>query len=192
MRSADVSRKTKETEIALSLELDGGEIAVDTGIGFLDHMLTAFAMHGGFGLRLSVTGDLEVDCHHTIEDAGIVLGKAFAQALGDKSGIRRYGSFSVPMDEALAYCASDFSGRGYLVFRAQFLQERVGEFDTCMTEEFFRAFAMNAGLTLHIVVPYGSNAHHQIEAIFKAVGHALAQGVARSAEGEVLSTKGSL
>ncbi|MDD6175324.1 MAG: imidazoleglycerol-phosphate dehydratase HisB [Firmicutes bacterium] len=192
MRTAQIVRKTKETDIELSLCLDGGEVSVDTGIGFFDHMLTAFAMHGGYGLTLKVRGDLNVDCHHTVEDTGIALGKAFAQALGDKSGICRYGSFYVPMDEALAFCASDFSGRGFLVFRAEFAQERVGGFDTCMTEEFFRALAINAGLTLHISVPYGSNAHHQIEAIFKAAGHALAQGTAKNTTGAVLSTKGML
>ncbi|MGI6260716.1 MAG: imidazoleglycerol-phosphate dehydratase HisB [Acutalibacteraceae bacterium] len=192
MRSAQIIRKTKETDIELSLSLDGGEVSVDTGIGFFDHMLTAFAMHGGYGLTLKVKGDLNVDCHHTVEDTGIVLGKAFAQALGEKAGIGRYGSFYVPMDEALAFCASDFSGRGFLVFRAEFAQECVGEFDTCMTEEFFRALAINAGLTLHISVPYGSNAHHQIEAVFKAVGHALALGTAPNTTGAVLSTKGML
>ena len=192
MRTAQIVRKTKETDIELSLCLDSGEVSVDTGIGFFDHMLTAFAMHGGYGLTLKVRGDLNVDCHHTVEDTGIALGKAFAQALGDKSGICRYGSFYVPMDEALAFCASDFSGRGFLVFRAEFAQERVGGFDTCMTEEFFRALAINAGLTLHISVPYGSNAHHQIEAIFKAAGHALAQGTAKNTTGAVLSTKGML
>lgn len=192
MRTAQIVRKTKETDIELSLCLDGGEVSVDTGIGFFDHMLTAFAMHGGYGLTLKVRGDLNVDCHHTVEDTGIALGKAFEQSLGDKSGICRYGSFYVPMDEALAFCASDFSGRGFLVFRAEFAQERVGGFDTCMTEEFFRALAINAGLTLHISVPYGSNAHHQIEAIFKAAGHALAQGTAKNTTGAVLSTKGML
>lgn len=192
MRSAQIVRKTKETDIELSLCLDGGKISVDTGIGFFDHMLTAFAMHGGYGLLLKVQGDLNVDCHHTVEDTGIALGQAFAQALGEKAGICRYGSFYVPMDEALAFAASDFSGRGFLVFRAEFAQERVGKFDTCMTEEFFRALAINAGLTLHISVLYGSNSHHQIEAVFKAVGHALAQGTARNTSGEVLSTKGVL
>ncbi len=192
MRTAQITRKTKETDISLSLCLDGGEVAVKTGIGFFDHMLTAFAMHGGYGLTLTVEGDLNVDCHHTVEDTGIALGQAFAQALGDKSGICRYGSFYIPMDEALAFCASDFSGRGFLVFQATFAQERVGAFDTCMTEEFFRALANHAGLTLHINVPYGSNSHHQIEAVFKAVGHALAQATAKNASGAVLSTKGML
>lgn len=192
MRTAQITRTTKETDIALSLSLDGGAVSVDTGIGFFDHMLTAFAVHGGFGLQLTVKGDLEVDCHHTVEDTGIALGKAFAEALGDKSGVCRYGSFYIPMDEALAFCASDFSGRGFLVFRAEFAQERVGSFDTCMAEEFFRALAINAGLTLHISVLYGSNAHHEIEAVFKAVGHSLAQGAAENASGAVLSTKGVL
>ena len=192
MRTAQITRKTKETDIALELSLDGGAVKVCTGIGFFDHMLTAFAVHGGFGLTVTVQGDLEVDCHHTVEDTGIALGQAFLKALGDKAGICRYGNFAVPMDEALAWCAADFSGRGYLVFRAQLAQQTVGAFDTCMTEEFFRAFAHNAGLTLHIGVPYGSNAHHQIEAAFKAAGHALRAAVQKNETGEALSTKGSL
>ena len=130
-------------------------------------MLTAFAVHGGFGLKANVRGDLEVDCHHTIEDTGIVLGKAFAEALGDKSGIERYGSFTVPMDESLAFVSLDVSGRPFLVFNAEFPEERVGEFDSCMCEEFMRAFAYNAGITLHVNMIYGGNTHHQIEAIFK-------------------------
>ena len=155
-------------------------------------MLNAFAVHGGFGLKLRVSGDLEVDCHHTVEDTGIVLGMAFAQAIGEKKGIARFGHFYVPMDEALAFCAADFSGRGLLVFQAAFAQERVGKFDTCMTEEFFRAFAVQAGLTLHIQVPYGSNSHHEIEGIFKAVGHALRIAVKQNGFQQPLSTKGVL
>lgn len=191
MRSADISRKTKETDINISLSLDGGECVVKTGIGFFDHMLTAFAVHGGFGLKANVKGDLEVDCHHTIEDTGIVLGKAFAEALGDKSGIERYGSFTVPMDESLAFVSLDISGRPYLVFNAEFPEEKVGEFDSCMCEEFMRAFAYNAGITLHVNMIYGGNTHHQIEAIFKALAHALAIAVKENGK-EVLSTKGSL
>lgn len=191
MRSADISRKTKETDIKIELSLDGGECEINTGIGFFDHMLTAFAVHGGFGLKADVKGDLYVDCHHTIEDTGIVLGKAFAEALGDKSGIERYGSFTIPMDESLAFVSLDVSGRPFLVFNAEFPEERVGEFDSCMCEEFMRAFAYNAGITLHVNMIYGGNTHHQIEAIFKALAHALAVAVRETGKG-VLSTKGSL
>lgn len=191
MRTATVERNTKETQIQATLCLDGGEVQVNTGIGFFDHMLTAFAVHGGFGLDLQVTGDLEVDTHHTAEDTGIVLGKAMKEALGDMGGIARYGNFSVPMDESLAVCNLDISNRPFLVFRASFEEERCGEYETCVTEEFWRAFAMNAGITLHISVPYGSNAHHEIEAIFKAVAHALKQAVTPT-DGQILSTKGVL
>lgn len=191
MRTATVERNTKETQIAATLCLDGGEVAVSTGNGFFDHMLTAFAVHGGFGLQLTVQGDLEVDTHHTVEDTGIVLGQALRRALGDFSGIARYGSFAVPMDESLARCDLDLSNRPFLVFRAAFLQERCGDYETCVTEEFWRAFAVNAGITLHIDVPYGTNAHHQIEAVFKAVGHAL-HGAVQPTGGAVLSTKGVL
>lgn len=192
MRTAEQKRQTKETTIAVRLSLDGGSVEVQTGIGFFDHMLTAFAVHGGFGLSVKTEGDLFVDGHHTVEDTGIVLGKAFRQALGDRSGIARFGSFFVPMDETLAFAAVDVSGRPFLVFNAAFPQERVGEFDSCLTEEFFRAFAMNAELTLHTKVEYGSNAHHMIEAMFKAVAHAMRLAVAQTNPGAVLSTKGSL
>lgn len=191
MRTATVERNTKETQIAATLCLDGGKVAVSTGNGFFDHMLTAFAVHGGFGLQLTVQGDLEVDTHHTVEDTGIVLGQALRRALGDFSGIARYGSFAVPMDESLARCDLDLSNRPFLVFRATFQQERCGDYETCVTEEFWRAFAVNAGITLHIDVPYGTNAHHQIEAVFKAVGHAL-HGAVQPTGGAVLSTKGVL
>lgn len=191
MRTATVERNTKETQIAATLCLDGGEVAVSTGNGFFDHVLTAFAVHGGFGLQLTVQGDLEVDTHHTVEDTGIVLGQALRRALGDFGGIARYGSFSVPMDESLARCDLDLSNRPFLVFRATFQQERCGDYETCVTEEFWRAFAVNAGITLHIDVPYGTNAHHQIEAVFKAVGHAL-HGAVQPTGGAVLSTKGVL
>ncbi len=191
MRTATVERNTKETQIAATLCLDGGEVAVSTGNGFFDHMLTAFAVHGGFGLQLTVQGDLEVDTHHTVEDTGIVLGQALRQALGDFGGTARYGSFAVPMDESLARCDLDLSNRPFLVFRATFQQERCGDYETCVTEEFWRAFAVNAGITLHIDVPYGTNAHHQIEAVFKAVGHAL-HGAVQPTGGAVLSTKGVL
>lgn len=191
MRTASVHRKTKETEISVELNLDGGASVISTGIGFFDHMLNSFAVHGGFGLNVQAAGDLNVDGHHTVEDTGIVLGKAFAQALGDRSGIARFGSFYVPMDEALAFAAVDISGRPLLVFRAQFCQERVGDYDSCLTEEFFRAFAVNAGITLHTAVEYGVNAHHQTEALFKAVAHAMRLAAA-PAGNEPLSTKGTL
>lgn len=192
MRTAFIERNTKETQITVELDLDGGEVEISTGIGFFDHMLTAFAVHGGFGLKVRVTGDLEVDTHHTVEDTGIALGMAFKQALGDMSGIVRYGSFSVPMDEALANCVLDISNRPFLVFKASFEQELCGDYETCVTEEFFRAFAMNACITLHIAVPYGASAHHEIEAVFKAVAHAMKIAVSKNQDGSVLSTKGVL
>ena len=192
MRTAQIDRKTRETDIALSIDLDGkGNVSVDTGIGFFDHMLTALAVHCGIDLTVKCQGDLYVDAHHTVEDTGICLGKAFAQALGDKSGIARYGSAYVPMDEALAFCSLDISGRAFLMFNAQFSDDRIGQFDTCLTEEFFRAFAFNAGITLHIREEYGKNDHHVCEAIFKAAAHALKQAIAVNG-GAVLSTKGVL
>ena len=190
-RRGEIIRTTRETDIEIHLDLDGGEVDVSTGIGFLDHMLTALGVHSGFGLYVSCRGDLEVDGHHSAEDIGIALGQAFAQAIGDKKGIARYGSFYIPMDEALAFCSLDISGRPYLVFDAEFPQWRCGEFDCCLTEEFFRAFAMNAGVTLHIRSLYGKNSHHIIEAIFKAVAHALKAAAKIEYEG-TLSTKGVL
>ena len=192
MRNAAVERKTKETEIFVAVDLDGGNISIDTGIGFFDHMLMALAMHSGIALTVRAKGDLEVDCHHTVEDVGIVLGQALSKALGDKSGIKRYGSFFIPMDEALAFSSVDISGRPFLVFDAEMPQAVVGGFDCCMTEEFFRAFAFNAGITLHIKCEYGSNSHHIIEAIFKAVAHSLACAVEKTDSGKTLSTKGVL
>lgn len=192
MRTSNIERNTKETKINIELNLDGGEVEISTGIGFFDHMLTAFGVHGGFGLKVEVKGDLEVDTHHTAEDTGIVLGKAFKEALGDMSGIERYGSFSIPMDESLAQVSLDISNRPFLVFNAKFEQELCGDYETCVTEEFWRAFAMNSGITLHINVPYGTNAHHQIEAIFKAVAHAIKIAVTKNSDGTVLSTKGVL
>ena len=159
-RYASMHRKTNETEVTLELCLDGGERSISTGVGFFDHMLSAFAVHGNFGLKVKTVGDWEVDCHHTIEDTGIVLGKAFAEALPTKRGIRRFGHAYIPMDEALAFAAADISGRPFLVFSGEFPQERVGDYDTCMTEEFFRAFAANAGITLHLRCEYGKNSHH--------------------------------
>lgn len=192
MRTAEQSRETRETQISVRLSLDAGETKIRTGIGFFDHMLQAFATHGGFGLQVQVQGDLFVDGHHTVEDTGIVLGRAFRQALGDRSGIARFGSFYVPMDETLAFAAVDVSGRPFLVFQAEFPQQVVGAYDACLTEEFFRAFAMNAELTLHTRVEYGNNSHHMIEAMFKAVAHALRLAAAETTPGQVLSTKGSL
>ena len=189
-RTAEITRKTRETDIKIKLDLDkSGEVSIDTGIGFLDHMLTALAVHGGFSLSVKCVGDLNVDGHHTTEDIGIVLGMAFREALGDKSGIMRYGSAFIPMDESLAFCSLDISARPFLVFNAQFTNERVGEFDTCLTEEFMRSFAFNAGITLHLRVEYGSNDHHKIEALFKALAYALKAAVKRNT---VVSTKGVL
>ncbi len=190
MRAAEINRKTKETDICVKLDLDGGEVNIDTGIGFFDHMLTALAVHGGFGLDITAKGDLNVDGHHTVEDVGIVLGTAFAKAMGDKSGIMRYGSAYIPMDEALGFCAVDVSARPYLVFKADITNERVGDFETCLTEEFMRAFAFNAGLTLHLRCEYGSNDHHIIEALFKALAHALKNAVRLNGDGSSLTTKG--
>ena len=192
-RTAEITRKTRETDIKIKLDLDkSGEVSIDTGIGFLDHMLTALAVHGGFSLSVKCVGDLNVDGHHTTEDIGIVLGMAFCEALGDKSGIMRYGSAFIPMDESLAFCSLDISARPFLVFNAQFTNERVGEFDTCLTEEFMRSFAFNAGITLHLRVEYGSNDHHKIEALFKALAYALKAAVKRNTDGSVVSTKGVL
>ena len=192
MRTSIVERNTKETQIKVELCLDGGAVEVSTGIGFFDHMLMAFGVHGGFGLKVTVKGDLEVDTHHTVEDTGIALGMAFKQALGDMSGIERYGTFFIPMDESLVQASLDISNRPFLVFKADFKQEKCGDYENCCTEEFWRAFAMNAGITLHIIVLYGANAHHEIEGIFKSVAHALKIAVKRNADGTVLSTKGVL
>ena len=191
MRTVEIKRETKETQIQLNLNIDGsGTFTGSSGIGFFDHMLTAFAVHGGFNIALDMKGDLEVDGHHSVEDLGIVLGQAFARVL-DKSQIVRFGSFYVPMDESLAFCALDISGRAYLHFDAAFTNQSVGAFDCCLVEEFFRAFAMNSGITLHIRLEYGSNDHHKIEAIFKAVAHAL-QIAVTVRDGGVLSSKGVL
>ena len=192
MRVAEIDRKTKETDIKISLNLDNSEkISISTGIGFFDHMLNSFAVHSGIGIVLEAVGDLLVDSHHTVEDTGIVLGKAFAEALKDKVGINRYGFASIPMDESLAEPSVDVSGGPFLVFNADFSDDRIGDFDTQVAEEFFRAFAFNAGITLHINLRYGKNDHHKCEAIFKAVAHAVKQAVAESGEG-ILSTKGVL
>ena len=192
MRIGEITRTTKETDISIKLDLDGsGKVNIDTGIGFFDHMLTALGVHAGFDLDVKVKGDLYVDGHHSVEDTGIALGQAFAKAIGDKAGIARYGSFFIPMDESLCFCSLDISGRPFLVYNAELTNEKVGEFDTCLAEEFFRAFAFNAGITLHIREEYGKNDHHIIEAMFKALAHALKQAVSISGNA-VLSTKGVL
>ncbi|MCI5578551.1 MAG: imidazoleglycerol-phosphate dehydratase HisB [Oscillospiraceae bacterium] len=191
-RTAEINRITKETDISVKLNLDGGDVKINTGIGFLDHMMTALGVHGGFGLEINAKGDLFVDGHHTAEDVGITLGQAFGKALGDKSGIMRYGSAFIPMDEALGFCSLDISARPFLVFNAEFTNERVGEFDTCLTEEFMRAFAFNAGITLHLRVEYGSNDHHKIEALFKALAYALKAATRLNTSGGAISTKGTL
>lgn len=191
MRNAEINRKTKETDITVKLDLDGGSVDISTGIGFFDHMLTAFAVHGGMGLTVKAVGDLQVDGHHTVEDVGIVLGKAFKEAIGDMKGIARYGTAFIPMDEALGFASIDISGRPFLVFGAKFSDDRIGEFDTCLAEEFFRAFAFNAGVTLHLKCEYGKNDHHIAEALFKAAAHAVKAAKAVSGS-EILSTKGVL
>ena len=191
IRQATICRETKETQIALYLNLEGGERKIETGIGFFDHMLGSFAVHGGFGLILTCTGDLEVDGHHTVEDVGIALGQALARILGDRAGIARFGSSYVPMDEALGFCALDISGRPYLVYDAPMPQPMCGQYDTCLTVEFMRAFATHAGITLHLKSMYGDNAHHITEALYKALARALRQAVTETG-GEVLSAKGVL
>lgn len=190
-RTAEVTRTTKETRISVKLSLDGGEIAIQTGVGFFDHMLHALAFYAGFGLQLTAQGDLEVDSHHTVEDTGIVLGQALAQALGDKAGIIRFAHAYVPMDEALARTVLDISGRPFLIFEADMPQETIGTYDSCLTEEFMRALAVNSGLTLHQHALYGKNAHHITEALFKSLGLALKQAVSVQGAG-VTSTKGVL
>jgi len=185
-----ITRKTKETDISATLDLSGNAIEISTGVGFFDHMLTALATHAGFGLTLNCTGDLEVDAHHTVEDCGIVLGQALAEAQGSKTGVARFGSAAIPMDEALAEAHVDISGRPFLAFNAKFSQEVTGEFSLCLCEEFFRAFAFNAGITLHLRLHYGANGHHECEALFKAAAHALRKAL-EPKEG-VLSTKGSI
>lgn len=193
-RTTSVNRKTKETDIALTLNLDGnGTSTIDTGIGFFDHMLEGFAKHGFFDLSCKVTGDLQVDGHHTVEDAGIVLGQAINRAIGDKKGIRRYGYFILPMDDALALCAVDLCGRPYLNFECEFTAPRVGYLDTELVKEFFYAVSYSAGMNLHIKMLSGSNNHHMIEAMFKAFAKALDMATGFDPRvTDVLSTKGSL
>lgn len=193
IRKGSVSRTTKETDINISVVLDNKGVAdISTGIGFFDHMLTALSVHSGISITVKVKGDLYVDCHHTIEDTGIALGQALGIALGNKSGIVRYGTSYIPMDESLAMASLDLSNRPFLVFNCDFTNQSCGDYDLCMTEEFFRAFAFNSGMTLHINLLYGSNDHHKAEAVYKAVAHALKTAVKRNADGAVLSTKGVL
>jgi imidazoleglycerol-phosphate dehydratase len=194
-RSAHLVRTTSETDISLSLGLDGAGVAqIDTGVGFFDHMLTAFARHGGFDLTVTAKGDLHIDAHHTVEDVGIVLGRAFAQALGEKRGIVRFGHALIPMDEALAEAVVDLSGRAHLAWDVSFERPMLGAMDTQLVEEFFTAFAGNALLTLHVTRKAGRNAHHVAEACFKSVARALRMAVAIDprAAGAIPSTKGAL
>ena len=193
-RRAEIERKTAETQISIKLNLDGeGTCDIATGIGFLDHMLTLLAKHSFMDLTVKAKGDLEVDSHHTVEDIGIVLGEALREALGDKAGIHRYGNCFIPMDETLAQACLDFSGRPFLVFGAEIPKIQLGNYDTEMTEEFFRAVAMHCGLTLHIRVLYGSNVHHIIEAVFKAFARAVAEAAAVDPRVKgVMSSKGVL
>ncbi len=195
MRTSEIARKTAETDIKLRLNLDGkGEGTICTGVGFLDHMLTLFARHGRFDLDVSCKGDTYVDDHHSVEDIGIALGQAFRQALGDKRGIRRYGDITLPMDESLILVALDVSGRGMLCYSADFRTEKIGTFDTELVEEFFIAFATNAGITLHIKQLDGRNSHHIAEGMFKATARALCYAVSidESAKDQIPSTKGVL
>lgn len=194
MRTAIVTRKTRETDISVNINIDGiGNSNIDTGIGFFDHMLASFARHGLFDLDVKVKGDLFVDCHHTIEDTGIVIGEAIKKALGDKKSIKRYGSIMLPMDETLVLCAIDLSGRPYLAFDCDFSVERVGYFDTEMVKEFFYAISYSAGMNLHLKKLEGTNNHHIIEAMFKAFSKALDEASMIDPRiTEVLSTKGTL
>jgi imidazoleglycerol-phosphate dehydratase len=192
-RAAQIERSTAETRIGLKLDLDGGEGRASTGVGFLDHMLDLLSRHGRIGLEVEASGDLETGAHHTVEDVGIVFGQALDQALGDRAGIRRYGSSVVPMDESLAECAIDLSGRPFCIFDADLPATSIAGFDTELAEEFFRAVANSSKLTLHLTVRYGTNAHHMIEAAFKAFARALRVAVSLDPDEEgVPSTKGTL
>jgi len=191
LRTAELKRETAETKIALSLNLDGtGKSEIQTGVGFFDHMLTLFAFHSQIDLNVTVEGDTWVDAHHTVEDVGIALGQMIAKALGDKVGIRRYGTSYLPMDETLARAVIDVSGRPFLVYDATIKNPKLGDFDTELAEEFFRAVAMNARVTLHLSVLYGSNSHHMIEGLFKAFGRALQEAISSDGSGRLPSTKG--
>ena len=194
MRTGQIKRQTAETDITATLSIDGtGKSDIKTGIGFFDHMLILFTKHGFFDLNLAVDGDLYVDGHHTVEDAGIVLGQAFTKALGDKSGIKRYGTVFVPMDEALIMVSLDISGRPFLAFDVEIPTERIGNFDSELTEEFLRAFVVHAGLTLHVKMLAGKNAHHIVEGVFKSLGRALDEATQKDERiVGVMSTKGML
>jgi imidazoleglycerol-phosphate dehydratase len=191
MRNSEIKRVTKETDISMLLDIDGGKVSIETGLGFFDHMLTSLCVHAGFSITLKAKGDLNVDCHHTVEDVGIVFGQALNKALGDKKGIVRFGSAYIPMDEALSFCALDISGRPFLVFDAEYKNQFIGTFDTCMIEEFMRALSVNAGITLHIKNLYGADDHHKAESVFKALAYALRQAVTVRGT-EIMSSKGSL
>jgi imidazoleglycerol-phosphate dehydratase len=192
-RTAEITRKTRETEVEVALDLDGGEVSASTGVGFLDHMIELLGHHGRLGLRVAAEGDLETGAHHTVEDVGIALGQALDAALGDRAGIRRYGYTAVPMDEALGMCAMDISGRPLCLFEADLPPVSIAGFDAELTEEFFRAVASHAKITLHLGTRYGSNTHHMIEACFKAFARALREAVAIDPdEPGVPSTKGTL
>lgn len=192
MRTASITRKTKETEIDIQLNLDGsGKCQVDTGIGFFDHMLTTFAVHSSIDMNLIVKGDLDVDGHHTVEDTGIVLGKAIAAAIDASMPFNRYGTAFIPMDESLGMCSLDLCNRAYLVYSCDYQNEKVGEFDCCLAEEFFRALSTNAGMTLHLKLLYGKNDHHKLEALFKSFAHAFKDAII-CINGEMISTKGAL
>ena len=193
-RRASVERNTNETKIRVELDLEGGPADISTGVPFFDHMLDQLARHGRIGLRVEAQGDLEIDAHHTVEDVGIALGEAFAEALGDKRGIHRYGDALVPMEEALAQVALDISGRPLLSYSADFPAESIGQYDTVLTEEFLQAFSRTAGLTLHVRLLEGRNAHHAVEAIFKALARALGTAVSLDprAGDDIPSTKGML
>lgn len=192
-RRATIARKTAETDIQLDLTLDGtGENHIDSGVPFLDHMLTLFSVHGFFDMRLDADGDTEVDDHHTVEDIGICLGQAFAKALGNKAGIQRYGSCYLPMDETLVRVVVDVSNRPYLHYEAPVTDQKLGTFDTCLSKEFTRAFCQHAGVTLHIDLLHGENTHHIIEAVFKALARAMNEATQPLASGGVMSSKGCL
>ena len=195
MRTASLNRSTRETEITVSLDLDGrGDADISTGVGFFDHMLTQIARHGHIDLAVKAKGDLHIDDHHTVEDVGIAIGQCFRKALGDKAGITRYADVTLPLDEALSRVVVDISGRPYLVFRTSFHTDKIGSFDTQLVEEWFRAFTMQAGLTLHVETFYGTNDHHIAESCFKALARALrvAASVDPAEAGRVPSTKGVL
>ena len=191
MRTSEISRETKETKVYVNLDLDGGDLTIDTGIGFFDHMLHALLFYAGFGAIVTCKGDLHVDGHHSVEDVGITLGKALKEAVGEKVGIRRFASSYVPMDESLEFCALDVSGRPFLVMNAEMPQPMIGDYDSCLTKEFMRAFAMNSGITLHLRSEYGENAHHITEGLFKALGLSLKDALTVASD-QVVSTKGAL